>query len=161
MSGADVQERFRALARHPDVPRLLAGPPAGSILRTVLVALLALAGLAVVGFFGAILFLSFCPPLGLLPVAAVAIGGYAFVDHLRRGRTTARRAALVIEERSRLEGDTEEGGVRTRRTATLAFEDGTRAEVEVLEGVEVLHPDDLGVAELSDERLTRFTRVPL
>jgi len=161
VSAADVHERFRALARHPDVPRLLSGPPAASTLRTVLVVALALAALAVVGFFGGVLFLSFCPPLGLLPVAAVAIGGYALLDHLRRGRTTARRPVRVVEEHSRFEGDTDEGGVRTRRTATLEFEDGSRAEVEVLDSVEVLHPDDLGVAELSRERLTRFTRVPV
>ena len=67
--------------------------------------------------------------------------------------------ALVLD----LDGTlvTDEGGVRTRRTATLAFEDGTRAEVEVLDSVEVLHADEVGVAELSGARLTRFTRIPV
>jgi len=165
MSGtSDAAARFRALAEHPDLPRLLAEPAqertgARELLRTVL----ALVLFCFVGVLAALVVFSFCPPLGFVVLAPVGFGLYAVVRELR-GRAdrpsgpVLRAPALVVEENTKLEEH--RALARTRHRATLEFVDGSRRELEVTAFASAsLRSGALGVAEIAGDVLVAFTRL--
>ena len=161
----DVAERFRALASHPDLPGLMEeqrverGGGAWTLGTVGLLAVLALLGL-----FTSVLFFAFCPPLGLLPAALVAFGGYALVKQLgtrsvRTAEPLERLPVLIVDERTKLESDASTSA-RTRRHATIQLADGSRRELEVSGAVaDHLRPGDMGLAELEGAILVAFTRL--
>lgn len=162
----DLRRRFADLQAHPDVPELMAySPPTGvfGIQTAMSVALLVLFG--VVGLVVSIAFLGACPPLGFLPLAVVAIGGFALLKQLTRteGARNApleRRPAIVVDERTNVSGGGESRSLRTLYYATLEFPDGTRREYDVFANVAgKITRGDMGIAYVKGDYLVQFARV--
>lgn len=162
----DLERRFADLEVHPDVPELLAYSPPTSVfgIQTAMsVAVLAL--FAIVGLAISIAFLGACPPLGFLPLAIVAIGGFALLKQLTRTASARnapleKRPAIVVDERTSVSGGGESRSLRTLYYATLQFQDGTRREFDVFAGVAgKITRGDMGIAYLKGDYLVQFGRV--
>ncbi len=165
-AAGDAAARFRALERHPELPRLLAETPSTSELAAWnLVTVVTLVVFALVGVFVSIGFFYVCPPLGLLPLALVAIGLYVISRHVVRNARASRaplerRPALVFDLRTRVSSGGEHTSARTTTFATLEFPDGSRQEREALESLAGrLAPGDMGVAYLKGPFLIAFERL--
>lgn len=159
----DAAARFRALAAHPDLPRLLAATPdVPELSGRTLTSFLALAGFAAVGLFVTLLFFTICPPLGLLPLALVGFGVYSLSRRLAWTARTPLEAvpALVVDLRARLQTGAESSPAHARHHVTLQLEDGRRVEVECFpSAAEGRRVGDLGVAYLKGDRLASFERL--
>ncbi len=162
----DVAARFRALDAHPDLPRLLAeNPSAPELASERLMTIVSLLVFGAVGLFVSIGFFAVCPPLGLLPVAMIVIGAYALLRHVAKTSAASRaplerRAALVVDERTKITGGGEHTSARTHYFATLQFTDGSRREFDVFDGLAGrITPGDVGVAYSKGEYLIEFGRV--
>lgn len=161
----DVPARFRALAQHGDLPRILAATPevpelAGKMLPSLLLLVL----LTVLGFFASLLCFQLCPPLGFVPLALVGVGFLVLVRQMLWNARTplVARAAMVVELRAKLQAGAEHSPAHTRHHVTLQLDDGQRAEHECFaSALAGLEPGVLGVAYLKGERLAAFAPVPV
>jgi hypothetical protein len=159
----DVAARFRALASHPELARSLAeAPPVPELAGKTLPSLLLLLLLGALGMAASLVVFSFCPPLGFVPLGAVAVGVFVVG---RQVITNARapfvaKPALVVELRARLQAGAEHSPANTRHFVTLQLEDGSRREHECYaSAVAALEPGAMGVAYLKGDRLAAFVRL--
>jgi hypothetical protein len=162
----DTAARFRALAAHPELPRLLAHVPESRALAgRGAVTLATLVFFGVVGLFVTVVFFLVCPPFGLLPLALVGLGGYTLSrQYLRtthaRGAPLERHQALVVDKRTRISGGGEHSAARTEYFATLEQQDGSRRESETFDEVAGrIVAGDMGVAYLRGDFLIAFERL--
>jgi hypothetical protein len=159
----DVAARFRALAEHAELARLLqAKPEIPELAGKTLPSFLFLLFLAVLGLFASLLCFQICPPLGFAPLALVGVGFLVLVRQMlwsARAPLTA-HPALIVELRAKLQAGAEHSPAHTRHFVTLQFDDGGRAEHECFaSALPALEVGALGVAYLKGERLAAFTRV--
>jgi len=161
----DVAARFRALAGHPELARLLHAKPeipelAGKTLPSLLLLLL----FAALGFFASLVCLQLCPPLGFALLALVIVGFFVLARRMLWNARTPLVAhpAMIVELRAKLQAGAEHSSAHTRHYATLQFEDGRRSEHECYaSALERLAVGALGVAYLKGERLAAFERIPV
>jgi hypothetical protein len=160
-----VTARFRALAAHAELPRLLAATPeVPELAGKTLPSLLLLVGLTVAGFFAALLCFQLCPPLGFVPLALVGVGFLVLGRQMLWNARTpmVARPAMVIALRAKLQAGAEHSPANTRHYAALRFEDGGQAEHECFaSALAGLETGALGVAYLKGERLAAFAPLPV
>jgi hypothetical protein len=120
------------------------------------------AGLAI-----AVVLFSFCPPIGLLPLAIVIFGGYGMSKQLSKtsranSAPLERLPALVADARTKISGGNENRAVKTRYFVTLQFPDGSRRDLDAFSNVVgKITRGNMGIAYIKGEFLMAFGRLPV
>ncbi len=164
----NIQARFQALGNHPGLSELMDYTPPSRALRIhtgmslAFLAIFAAAGLAI-----AVVFFSFCPPIGFLPLAIVIFGGYAMSKQLSKtsrahSAPLERLPALVADARTKVSSGDENRSAKTHYYATLQFADGSRRELDAFSNVAgKITRGDMGIAYIKGEFLLAFGRLPV
>lgn len=164
----DLDERFRALERHEDLPRLMKHSPSTARVG------LGLVGMALFGliFTGAsvvitLIFARVGGPLALFPMLFVAVGLWMIFRSLFKSAELSsaelhRVPLLLVDERMEVHGGQGDSSTSTRYFATVQAKDGGRAEYRVdsrLAGR--VTRGDLGIGYIKSDYLLDFRRVPV
>jgi len=166
-----IDERFEALARHPDVPRILASPaPSGAgeiaggvggavfgiIFAGIAVFIMSIASSAEAPAFFMIFVLIF------IVVGVLAAGGSLFKTAKFASAPLRKLGSLVADERTVVSGGGKDSSASTTYYVLLQFRDGQRAEYRAPDRVAgKVAPGDLGIAFLRGNVLLDFRRVPV
>jgi hypothetical protein len=161
----DVPARFAALREHADYQAALAETPSDTaqVLKLGGGIAFLLIFVMIAGFMS-VIFLSVCPPLGLVPVGILIVGVIGLVQHMAKASRfssaeLSRVPALVVDERTTISGGGDSPS-RTQEHVTLEFEDGRRQEYDAtgkLAGL--VTAGDMGVAFLRADVLLEFRRI--
>jgi hypothetical protein len=162
----EAPERFEAVERHPELPKLLArvpdDPGAPSVLPgSCFLALLAAVTIGMLtqmghGPGGGL------PPAILLAPALMSLLAIGMIVSAARSRSAPlhRNVAVVLDERIKVSGGGQHSHARTEYYVLLADRSGTRVELEATEELAgSTAPGDIGVAYIRRGRLVDFTIV--
>lgn len=160
-SPIEAPERFEAVERHPDMPRLLSRVPEDPKAPSVAPGIVFLAAIVVV----TVAMFSQRPgppPFVLIVPGIAALPAIAQIVHAvrRRSGPIHRNVAVVLDERMKVSGGGQDSSARTKYYVLLADRSGSRLELEATGDVAgQTARGDIGVAYVRHGRLVDFAVV--